>query len=93
MRRVSDILTELYRVQMHFMFQLVSWANVLVLALYFSGPSEDILDAMLIICAIIPWGEVLTAAHYLLCVDADLVLEGDRFNLLRRLQRVLALWQ
>ena len=61
MRRGSDILTELYWMQMHFMFQLVSWANVLILALYFSGPSEDVLDAMLIICATIPWSEVLTA--------------------------------
>ena len=41
------------------MFQLVSWANVVVLALYFSGPSDDLLDGWLITCAIIPWAEVL----------------------------------
>lgn len=44
---------------MNLIFQIVSWANVLVLALYFSGPSEDLLDGLLIARAIIPWGEVL----------------------------------
>ena len=44
--------------QVQFLFQLVSWANVVVLALYFSGPSESLLDGLLITCAITPLAEV-----------------------------------
>ena len=55
--------------EVRLLFDLIAWAPVLVLALYFSNQREQLFDSLLVVFAVLPWGEVCIYVHAHGCVD------------------------